>query len=129
MFACVHWATLSLTGMVCLSGNFVAAFADSTVIDGPGFRVESHRGWFGTKRTVYQDALGNAVEKKTGLFGGTREQTRLFGSEAVINGKNVTVTGSDGQPLVARKQTLFHGKETRIDGNGVLESLKRLLDP
>src|SRR5690606_23779102 len=101
----------------------------STVIDGPGFKVEKHRGWFGRQRTTYQDAMGNKIEKKTGLFGRTSTNTKIFGSETVKNGNNITVNGPDGQPLITKKKTLFHGNETRVDGNGIFNSFKDLLNP
>ncbi len=103
-----------------------AVYADSTVIDGPGFKVEKKKGWFGRKSTVYQDALGNRVEKKTGFFGRKSTQSKLFGSEAVRKGNNMTVTGPNGEAVVTQKKTLFGGKQTHVDGNGVFQSLKEL---
>jgi len=103
------------------------AMANSTVIDGPGFKVEKKNGWFGRESTVYQDALGNAVERKTGFFGKKSSRTKLFGSEAVKKGDNVSVIGPDGKPLVTTKRTLFGGKQTHVDGNGIFQSLKDLM--
>jgi hypothetical protein len=113
---------------VAVVGN-VPAHASSTVIDGPGFKVENKKGWFGRKTVGYEDALGNKVEKHTGFFGRTSTQTRVFGSEAIKNGNNITVNGPDGKPLVSQKNTLFHGKETHVDGNSILQSFKNLLNP
>ena len=100
--------------------------AGSTVIDGPGFKVEKKSGWFGRKKTVYQDALGNGVEQKTGWFGRTQTHTRLFGSEVDRKGKNVMVSGPDGQPLISKKKTLLHGEETHVDANGLMKSVQTL---
>ena len=103
--------------------------ASSTVIDGPGFKVEKHRGWFGRQSTVYQDAAGNSIEKKTGLFGKTSTRTKIFGSETTKNGNNITVNGPNGQPLISKKKTLLHGEETHVDGNGIINSFKNLFNP
>ncbi len=117
-------AAVAICWAVIASGS--PAQADSTVIDGPGFKVQQKDGWFGRKSTTYQDALGNQVEKKTGWFGRKSSKTKLFGSEAVTNGKNVTVTGPSGEPLITRKKTLFRGQETRVDGNGIFQSIKNM---
>lgn len=113
-----------LCGAVWLSS--VPVQADSTVVDGPGFKVEKKRGWFGRESTVYRDALGNEVETKTGFFGRKSTKTRMFGSEVVKKGSDVQVTGPSGKPLVTTKKTLFRGKQTHVDGNGIWSSLKDL---
>jgi hypothetical protein len=117
-------AMMALAALVLTQA--VAAYADSTTIDGPGFKVEKKNGWFGRKSTVYQDALGNRVEKKTGLFGRTSTKSKMFGSEAVKKGNDMTVTGPNGEALVTQKKTLFGGKQTHVDGNGIFQSLKGL---
>jgi hypothetical protein len=123
-------ASVSLTALlvtvVAFSG--LPGHAGSTVIDGPGFKVEKRQGWFGRKSSSYNDALGNTVEKKTGLFGRESSRTRVFGSEAVKNGNNIMVNGPDGQPLISKKKTLFGGEQTRIDGNGILDSIQQIFN-
>lgn len=122
--------TGSLAVAAALMGAMVVgnlpAQADSTVFDGPGFKVENRDGWFGKKSTTYTDALGNQVEKKRGWFGRETTKTKLFGSEAVRNGKNMTVNGPGGKPLVTTKRTLFGGKRTYVDGNGIFTTVKDL---
>lgn len=104
--------------------------AGSLVVDGPGFKVEKRQGWFGNNSSSYQDALGNKVEKRTGLFGRTTNTTRIFGNQAVVkSGNNVSVTDANGNPLVTSRRTWFRGKETRVDGNGILQSVKVLFNP
>ncbi|HEY9744935.1 MAG TPA: hypothetical protein V6C99_01820 [Oculatellaceae cyanobacterium] len=120
--------TVLLSGLLLLTAAQIS-HADSTVIDGPGFKIEERKGWFGRKSTVYQDALGNTVERKTGLFGRSSNRTKIFGSEAVTKGNQVTVTAPNGKPLVQRKKTLFGGEQTHIDGNGIVESIKNLMGP
>ena len=102
------------------------ALASSTVIDGPGFQVSKKAGWFGRKQTTYQDALGNGVQKQTGLFGRTKTRTRVFGSEVDQKGKNIMVSGPNGQPLISKKKTLLHGEETHIDGNNIIQSVQSI---
>jgi len=119
-----------LTAALIVAGTMLSmapiAMAGSLVVDGPGFKVEKKQGWFGHNTSSYQDALGNKVEKKTGFFGRTTSTTRLFGSQVVKSGNNISVTDMSGNPLVTRRRTWFHGKETRVDGNGILHSVKGL---
>lgn len=104
--------------------------AGSLVVDGPGFKVEKKQGWFGHNTSSYQDAMGNKVEKRTGLFGRTTNTTRILGNQAVVkSGNNVSVTDANGNPLVTSRRTWFHGKETRVDGNTILHSVKDLFNP
>lgn len=114
--------------MTVLAFSGMPSHASSTVIDGPGFKVEKRQGWFGRKSSSYQDAMGNTVEKKTGLFGRESSRTKIFGSEAVKNGNNIMVNGPDGQPLITKKKTLFGGEQTRIDGNGILDSVRQIFN-
>lgn len=121
--------TLSLAcacALLLTTISITTASANSTVIDGPGFKVEKKNGWFGRKSTVYQDAMGNTVERKTGFLGHESSRTKVLGSEVSQNGKNITVRGPNGQPMVTKKKTLFGGEQTHIDGNGIIESVKGL---
>jgi hypothetical protein len=125
------FAALLVLGL--LSAGSLSVYADSTVFDGPGFKVENKTGWFGRKSAVYKDALGNTLEKKHGWFGQESTRTKIFGSEAVtstnpITGKSVVVNGPSGQPLVTTKRTLFGGKQTHVDGNGIFQSIKGLFN-
>jgi hypothetical protein len=107
-----------------ISGMQQPAHASSVVIDGPGFKVEKKRGWFGRKSTSYTDMMGNTVEKRTGFFGRTSTRTKLFGNEARKSGNNVQVLDANGKPLVTTRNTIFHGKQTHVDGNGIFQSIK-----
>jgi hypothetical protein len=122
----------SLLLMTAICGSLAAssltpAHADSTVISAPGFKVEKNRGWFGRESESYSDALGNGLEKKRGFFR-TSTRTKLFGSEAVKNGNNISVRDASGNPLITTRRTLFHGKETRVDGNSIYHSFKDLFN-
>lgn len=113
---------------LAMSGS-LQAFADSTVIDGPGFKLQKSHGWFGRESHSYQDAMGNTLETKKGFFGCKSTRTKLFGSEAIKHGNNVSVKDANGNPLVSTRRTLFGGKQTRVDGNQILNSLKGVLTP
>lgn len=115
---------LLVAGLVLNVSGAVPALASSTVIDGPGFKIEKKRGWFGRESTVYRDALGNKVEKKRGLFGRTSTETNLFGNKAVRNRNNIQVTTPGGKPLITKKRTLFGGEQTHVDGNGIFNAVK-----
>ncbi len=113
-----------MSALVLMSS--MAAFADSTVIEGPGVRVQQSQGWFGRKSAGYEDALGNRVEQSTGLFGRQSTHTKVFGTEAVVSPRETTVLDQNGKPLITSRKTWFHGKETRIDGNSIMHSFKDL---
>lgn len=117
---------LLLSLLLSILATGVSAHASSLTVDGPGFKVEKKQGWFGRKTTSYQDALGNHVEKSRGFLGRTSTNTKLFGSQAIKNGNNVEVLDANGKPLITTRRTLFHGKETHVDGNGIFQSVKDL---
>lgn len=116
-------------GLVVVSLLGGQALADSVVIDAPGMKVEKRTGWFGAKSTSYQDALGNKVERNRGLFGRESTHTKVFGTEAITSPRETTVVDANGNPLVSTKKTWFHGKQTRVDGNAMLNSLRGLFQP
>jgi hypothetical protein len=115
----------ALCGSVALSA-FTPARADSTTIDAPGFKIQQKHGWFGRHSESYHDALGNTIEKDRGLFGRTTTHTRLFGSEAVKQGNNISVKDVNGNPLVTTHRTLFGGHDTHVDGNAIFHSFRGL---
>ena len=122
MSAMVRTIALALVSATILFGSGVPVLANSMVIDGPGFKVEKRKGWFGRKSTSYQDALGNKVENSTGFFGRKRTETSVLGSQMVKQGNNVTVKNSSGKPLVTTRKTWLGGKQTHIDGYGIINS-------
>lgn len=104
------------------------AFASSMVIDGPGFKVEKRQGWFGRSSTGYQDALGNGYQRNNGLFGWHSNKTSVFGTQVVKNPLQTKVLDPQGNPLVTSQRTLFHGKNTYVNGNGIFQSFKNLFN-
>lgn len=116
-------------GLVLISLLSGQALADSVVIDAPGMKMEKRSGWFGTKSTSYQDALGNKVERNRGLFGRETTHTKVFGTEAITSPRETTVVDANGNPLISTRKTWFNGKQTRIDGNAMMNSLKGLFEP
>lgn len=125
----VRRAVLLGLSVIAISLSMASVEADargSVVVDGPGFKLEEKKGWFGTSRKTYKDALGNTVTVKKGLFGKETRESNLFGSKATQSGKNITVTGPNGQPLVTKKKTWFHGEQTHVDGNGIYQNVKEI---
>lgn len=114
-------------GLVLLSVMGGQGFADSVVIEGPGMKVQNRTGWFGTQSSSYQDALGNRIEQNTGLFGRKRTHTRVFGAEAIHTPRETSVVDAQGNPLISTRKTWFRGKETRINGNAMMNSFKGIL--
>ncbi len=106
------------------------ALADTTVIEAPGFQVESRQGWFGTSERRYKDAMGNEVRQKRGLFGRETTDTQVMGTRVQRRGDNLTVMGKDGKPLVSQKRRWFGlgPRETRVNATGVLNQVNDLFN-
>ncbi|MBY0402595.1 MAG: hypothetical protein K2X66_01755 [Cyanobacteria bacterium] len=106
--------------------TFSSTFAEDrgiTTVDGPGFKVETKRGWFGTSQKTYKDILGNTVVEKRDIFGRTKRETTILGkktkSTSVLNGnENAVINGPNGKPLIERKKSFFKGQETHIHADG-----------
>lgn len=124
MAGVVQKTGMAVLGAAVLFTGGLAAYADTTVIDGPGFTYEKKRGWFGREEKVYKDALGNRYVEKKGLFGRKKTESSLFGSTVSKQGDNMTVTGPDGQPMVTTKKSWLRGKQTRVDGNSIWQNIK-----
>jgi hypothetical protein len=105
-----------------------AAQANSLEINGPGFKMQNNTGWFGRHSVNYSDALGNGVNRSTGIFGRTTTRTKVFGAETYRHGQNVSVTAPGGTPLVYTHRGIFGGRTTRIDGNNMFQSLKGIFN-
>lgn len=103
-----------------------SAYASSFIFDGPGFKVQKKQGWFGTRSSTYQDALGNNLEQRKGFFGRTTSRTKLFGTEAIKSRNNVQVNDPSGRPIITSHRTIFSGNQTHVDGNGIMQSVRDL---
>ena len=102
------------------------ASANSLEVDGPGFKMAKRTGWFGQHSTVYNDMLGNRVERSTGILGRTTTRTRVFGTDAYHRGSTFSVTAPNGFSLINTHRSWLGGKQTRVDGNHILQSFKGL---
>jgi hypothetical protein len=118
--------SLLVAMMTCLGS--VGVQASSTEIDAPGIQVQQKNGWFGTSDKTYRDALGNTYTVHHGLFGRHKTQGSLMGTQVTETNRGVSVMGRDGQPLIERKRTWFHGTQTRINGNGIWQNTKDLFN-
>ena len=116
-----------LAGVLVVQSPVALAKRSSTVFDGPGFKIEEKKGWFGTSSRTYRDALGNTMTTKKGLFGRETHEQNLFGSQAKVNGRNMVINGPDGKPLIEKKRGWFRGEETRINGQNIYENIKTLI--
>ncbi|WP_373531240.1 hypothetical protein [Vampirovibrio sp.] len=115
--------------MAFLFSSSVCMYADSIRIEGPGMKVENRRGWFGTKSTRYQDAMGNSVSTGRGILGRQESRTKIFGTESIRTPRETSILDAQGNPLVKSRKTWFHGKETQVDGNAIIHSFQGLFQP
>ena len=106
------------------------SFANSLEVDGPGFNLKNKTGWFGNHSASYSDALGNGVSQSTNIFGRTTTKTQVFGTQAYKRGQNISVSAANGSPLLSTHRSWFGlgGRNTRIDGNNIIHSMKGLFN-
>lgn len=115
---------LSLLLFLFVFSAFVPVHADSTTIEGPGFKLHKKTGWFGASERGYQDALGNTYSQKEGLFHQHKTEGSIFGSRIHTTNRETTVSGPNGQTMVSEKHTWFHGKQTYVNGNGIWQNIR-----
>jgi hypothetical protein len=104
-----------------------SAYADSFTINGPGVRVQERRGWFGRRSQSYDDALGNSVGYRQGIFHRS-DHAGVFGNQAKVTqgpfGSSVSVHGADGKPMVESERHWYGANNTTIDGTNILRSIQ-----
>jgi hypothetical protein len=116
--------------LVCFVFLFMGyAYSESISVEAPGVKVESRRGWFGTESHRYQDGLGNSVIRDKDVWGRRKSSSKIFGTEFAQTPRETRVLDAQGNPLIQSRNTWFHGKETRIDGNAILNSFQGLFQP
>jgi len=110
----------------------LSAFADSFTFNGPGMRVQERRGWFGRHSQSYDDALGNSIGTKQGIFHRT-DRAGVFGNQAQVTqgpfGNRISVHGAGGNPMVQSEHHWYGANNTTIDGNNILHSFRSILQP
>jgi hypothetical protein len=99
----------------------------STVIEGPGIKIETKRGLFGSQEQVYQDALGNRITRKRGWFGRENTDSNILGAKITRNGRRTQVLAPNGTPIITRNRGWFGGETTNINANGLLQGLPKWL--
>jgi hypothetical protein len=106
------------------------AHADSFTVNGPGIRVQEHRGWFGRNSASYDDALGDSIGHRQGLFHRS-ERAGILGNQAEVRrgpfGSSVNVHGPDGRPMVNTERHWYGANNTTIDGNNIIHSMRNIL--
>jgi|SRR6478609_1253967 len=124
-------ASLFIVSAVIMSFP-LSALADSFTFNGPGMRVQERKGWFGRHSQSYDDALGNSVGTKQGIFHRT-DRAGVFGNQAQVTqgpfGNSVSVHGADGSPMVQSERHWYGANNTTIDGNNILHSFRSILGP
>jgi hypothetical protein len=102
-------------------------FADRSefTLKAPGVAVHQNKGWFGTKTTQYNDAIGNNYGYSKGVFGGESVSGGVLGAKAstsrsgILGRKTSSVVGPDGQVIADQRTSLFGKKSTTVDLNGL----------
>jgi hypothetical protein len=120
------WLLLTATGFSLLAS---VAQADSFTVTGPGMRVQERRGWFGRHSASYDDALGNGIEQRQGLFH-RYNRAGILGNQAQVSqspfGEKVSVHGADGHTMIDSQRHWYGANNTTIDGNNIIHSVRNL---
>lgn len=100
---------------------------ESTVISMPGMKYEEKRGWFGTRKKVYRDVLGNTSSQSKNMFGQTTQDHNVFGFHAQKRPGMTQLTTPSGKSLYQQKRGWFGKKETVIEGGAILDEVKQAI--
>ncbi len=124
-----HTLLGSLILMVLCSAAFSVAYAEreSTVINMPGVKYEEKRGWFGTRKKVYRDVLGNTSTQSKNMFGQTTQEHNVFGFQAEKRPGRTHITTPSGKAIYQQKRGWFGKKETVIEGGAILDEVKHAI--
>jgi hypothetical protein len=117
---------LSLLMLSLISSNAYAE-RESTVIHMPGMKYEEKRGWFGTRKKVYRDVLGNTSSQSKNLFGQTTQDHNVFGFHAEKRPGKTQITTPSGKSIYQQKRGWFGKKETVIEGGAILDEVKQAI--
>jgi hypothetical protein len=119
--------TLLLCGLSDLPAN--AQQRGNTTVTLPGVKLERRNGWFGTQQNVYSDVLGNRVESKKGLFGWRRTNSQVLGNQVRQDRWGTVVTDNQGNTLLKRRRGWFGRQDTVINGDGLFQRMKGVMNP
>lgn len=103
---------------------------DISIKDGFGEEVQIKHGWFGTKKKVVKDALGDSYVQNQGLFGGSNKEVNVLGNS--FKNKKGVFGGSqtEGSTILGDKVTtkkgIFGRRTTSVDLSGSASALKSL---
>lgn len=117
-------ATLSIPAVYAAPQSF-------EITDGQGEVVKVERGWFGSKKKVVKDRMGNGYSSKKGLFGTTEQEGSVLGNS--FKRKKGFFGRSDIQgstifgDKVTTKKGLFGQRKTTVDVSGSAAMIKTLL--
>lgn len=115
-----------VAGILVLGLLAPLAFAERSdvTITAPGMKIHKKKGWFGSNKTEYTDALGNRYKTDKGWFGRKRTDSQIFGSRVQGSGDNIAVSGPNGNVLVKQNKSWLGGKKTEIDGDSIFQNVK-----
>ncbi len=98
--------------------------------DGMGEEVKMQQGWFGTKKRMVKDRLGNGYASKKGLFGTTETEASVLGNSIKRKKGFFGTNDIEGSTIfgdkVSTKKGLFGRRTTTVDVSGSSAVLKSL---
>lgn len=126
-----------LLTLLCLASlSFPAAMAlpqNFEFRDGQGEEIKIENGWFGRKKKVVKDRMGNKFESKRGLFGSSSTEASVMGNsirrkKGLLGTSNIEGSTIFGDKVTTRKG-LFGRRTTSVDVSGSAAMIKGLLAP
>lgn len=96
--------------------------------DGQGEEIKIENGWFGRKKKVIKDRMGNKYESKKGLLGGTSTEASVMGNSIKRKKGIFGRTELEGSTIfgdkITTKKGLFGGRTTSVDVSGSAAMIK-----
>lgn len=98
--------------------------------DGQGEEIKIESGWFGRKKKVVKDRMGNKFESKNGLFGSSSTEASVMGNSIKRKKGLFGTSNIEGSTIfgdkVTTKKGLFGRRTTSVDVSGSAAVLKGL---
>lgn len=106
---------------------------DWTITDGMGEELQVKNGFFGKKKTIVKDRMGNGFKKETGLLGGTTTEASVLGNgfkkkKGIFGGSDISGSTIFGD-TVQTKKGIFGRRKTTVDLSGTSKLVQSFFGP
>ena len=111
----------------------IARGNDWTITDGMGEELQVKNGFFGKKKAVVKDRMGNGFKKETGIFGGSTTEASVLGNgfkkkKGIFGGSEIAGSTIFGDS-VQTKKGIFGRRSTTVDLSGSSKLIQSFFGP